>query len=141
MVPSVNAKGDPVTTFGIRKVLTSNYDDALARVPEALKSEGFGVLTEIDVQSTLKQKLDVDFRRYKILGACSPPFAHQALTVDLEMGLMLPCNVVVYEDDDGHAVVLAVDPTKVMGAVEDPKLVELAGAVRDKLARAVAKLS
>ena len=102
-----------MTTLGLRKVLHSTYDEALVRVPEALKTEGFGVLTEIDIQATLKQKLDVDFRRYRILGACNPPFAHEALTAEIEAGLMLPCNVVVYEDDDRHAVVLMVDPTKV----------------------------
>src|SRR5690349_16640223 len=98
-------------TFGIRKVLRASYEDALGRVPEALKSEGFGVLTEIDIQSTLKQKLGVDFRRYKIFGACNPPLAHQALQAELEIGIMLPCNVIVYEGDDRRAVVTAMDPT------------------------------
>lgn len=129
-----------MTTFGIRKQLTAGYDEALKLVPEALKSEGFGVLTEIDVQSTLKQKLGVDFRRYKILGACNPPLAHQALQAELEIGVMLPCNVVVYEGDDRRAVVLAIDPTKTMAAADEPKLVELAGVVKDKLTRALAKL-
>lgn len=129
-----------MTTFGARKVLRATFDEALTRVPEALKSEGFGVLTEIDVKSTLQQKLGVDFRRYKILGACNPPFAHQALQADLEIGLMLPCNVVIYEDDDKHAVILAMDPTKTMAATGNPKLAELAQAVNDKLTRALAKL-
>jgi uncharacterized protein (DUF302 family) len=129
-----------MTTFGIRKVLRASYDEALTRVPEALKSEGFGVLTEIDVQNTLKQKLGVDFRRYKILGACNPPFAHKALQAELEIGLMLPCNVVVYEGDDRHAVVVAADPTTMMAATGNPKLVELAEAVKQKLTNALAKL-
>lgn len=129
-----------MTTFGIRKELRATYDEALARVPEALKSEGFGVLTEIDVQSTLKQKLGVDFRRYKIIGACNPPSAYEALQAEIEIGLMLPCNVVVYEDDDKRAVVLAIDPTKTMATTGNPELVELAGAVKDKLTRALAKL-
>jgi uncharacterized protein (DUF302 family) len=129
-----------MTTFAIRKALRATYDEALARVPEALKSEGFGVLTEIDIQKTLAQKLGVDFRRYKILGACNPPFAHQALQADLEIGLMLPCNVVVYEDDDRRAVVLAMDPTKTMAATGNPKLVELAEAVKERLTRALAQL-
>ena len=129
-----------MNTFGIRKVLRATYDEALARVPEALKAEGFGVLTEIDVQSTLKQKLGVDFRRYKILGACNPPLAHKALQAELEIGLMLPCNVVVYEGDDGKAVVLAVDPTKTLVITGNPKLEELAGAVKEKLTRAMEKL-
>jgi uncharacterized protein (DUF302 family) len=129
------------TSFGIRKPLRQSYDEALGAVPEALKSEGFGVLTEIDVQSTLKQKLGVDFRRYKILGACNPPFAHQALEVDLEVGLMMPCNVIVYEDDDKSAVVLAIDPTLTVAATGNPKLAELAENVKQKLTRAIDKLS
>lgn len=129
-----------MTDFGIRKTLRVTYDEALSSVPAALKSEGFGVLTEIDIQSTLKQKLGVDFRRYKILGACNPPFAHEALQAELEIGLMLPCNVVVYEGDDGHAVVLAVDPTKTMAGTGNPKLAELAEAVKERLSRALAKL-
>ena len=129
-----------MTTFGIRKPLRATYDEALARVPEALKSEGFGILTEIDVQSTLKQKLGVDFRRYKILGACHPPLAHSALQAELEIGIMLPCNVVVYEGDDGKAVVLAMDPTRTMAEAGNPKLVELAATVKEKLTRALASL-
>lgn len=129
-----------MTTFGMTKVLRAGYEEALARVPEALKAEGFGVLTEIDVQSTLKQKLGVDFRRYKILGACNPPLAHEALKAELEIGLMLPCNVVVYEGDDGKAVVLAIDPTKTLATAGNPKLEELAKAVKEKLTRAMEKL-
>ncbi len=128
-------------SFAIKREINATYDEALARLPEALKSEGFGVLTEIDVKSTLKQKLNVDFRRYKILGACNPPFAHEALKAELEVGVMMPCNVVVYETDDGHAMVLAVDPTTTMAAGSNPKLGELAKSVRDKLARALAKLA
>jgi uncharacterized protein (DUF302 family) len=118
-----------MTTFGIRKVLRTPYDQALARVPEALKSEGFGVLTEIDVQSTLKQKLGIDFRRYKILGACNPPFAHEALQEELAAGLLLPCNVVVYEGEDRRAVVIAVDPTQTVAATGNPNLGKLADKV------------
>jgi uncharacterized protein (DUF302 family) len=126
--------------FGIRKALRATYDEALARVPEALKSEGFGVLTEIDIRDTLKQKLGADFRRYKILGACNPPFAHEALQEDLAAGLLLPCNVVVYEGDDRRAVVMAVDPTQTVGATENPKLTSLAETVKDRLARAFSRL-
>ncbi len=126
--------------FGIRKLLRATYDEALARVPEALKSEGFGVLTEIDIQGTLKQKLGVDFRRYKILGACNPPFAHEALQKDLVAGLLLPCNVALYEGDDGRAAAMAVDPTQTVAATGNPELAKLAGAVKEKLARAIAKL-
>lgn len=126
--------------FGIRKSLRATYDEALARVPEALKLEGFGVLTEIDIQSTLKQKLGVDFRRYKILGACNPPFARDALETDLAAGLLLPCNVVVYEDEDRRAVVMAVDPTQTVAASGHQKLRPLAEAVKEKLTRALARL-
>lgn len=125
---------------GIRKEYRGTYDEALTRVPEALKSEGFGVLTEIDIQSTLKQKLGVDFRRYKILGACNPPFAHEALQADLEIGLALPCNVVIYEDDQRHVVVMAIDPTKTMAGTGNPKLEALAEAVKERLSRALEKL-
>ena len=126
--------------FGIRKPLRATYDEALGRVPEALKSEGFGVLTEIDMQGTLEQKLGVDFRRYKILGACNPPFAHQALTEELDAGLLLPCNVVVYEGEDKRAVVMAVDPTQTVSATGNPNLAKLAEKVKEKLARAISRL-
>lgn len=129
-----------MTAFGIRRTLHATYDEALSRVPEALKKEGFGVLTEIDVQSTLKQKLGVDFRRYKILGACNPPLAHEALQAELEIGLMLPCNVVVYENDEGHAVVLAIDPTQAMAGIGNTKLAALAAAAEEKLTRALSRL-
>ena len=129
-----------MTDFGIRKTLRASYDGALINLPEALKSEGFGVLTEIDLQHTLKQKLGVDVRRYKIFGACNPPFAYEALQADVEVGLMLPCNVIVYEGDDGRTVVVAVDPTQTMAATGNTKLASLAEAVKEKLSRAVAKL-
>lgn len=128
-------------SFGIRKELSVTYDEALTQVPEALKSEGFGILTEIDMQSTLKQKLGVDFRRYKILGACNPPLAHEALTAELEIGTMLPCNVIVYEGDDKRAVVVAVDPISTMAATGNPQLTTLAETVRDKLKSALDHLS
>jgi uncharacterized protein (DUF302 family) len=125
-------------SFIQKKVLASTYDEALVRVPEALQGEGFGVLTEIDVQQTLKKKLGVDFRRYKILGACNPPLAHEALSTTLDVGVMLPCNVVIYEDGD-HAVVIAIDPMQSVAASE-PGLAKLAGTVRDKLARVLERL-
>ncbi len=124
----------------LKKQLTSSYDEALAMVPEALKSEGFGVLTEIDVTQTLKKKLGVDFRRYKILGACNPTFAHRALSAALDVGVMLPCNVVVYEGDDGRAVVLTVDPMP-PGAAATPRLAEVAAAGRAKRARGLERWS
>ena len=126
--------------LGIRKPLQCSYDEALAKVPEALKAEGFGVLTEIDVKETLKKKLDVDFRRYKILGACNPPFAHRALQADLEIGMLLPCNVIVYEGDDGRAVVSAVDPVQTMAAEASGEIKKLADEVRTKLTRVLDSL-
>ena len=128
------------TTFGLRKQLRATFEEALARVPEALEAEGFGVLTEIDVQSTLKQKLAVDFRRYKILGACNPSFAYEALSAQLEAGLLMPCNVVVYEGDDRRAVVLAIEPTKTVAALGNPRLAQLAEALQQKLVRALARV-
>ena len=127
-------------SFGMRRDLSTSYEDALVNVTEALKTEGFGVLTEIDVQATLKKKLGVDFRKYKILGACNPPFAHEALNAELEIGLMLPCNVLVYEGATGKAVVVAVDPTKTVASTGNTALAGLAEKVRDKLQAALSKL-
>jgi len=127
--------------FGMVRTLAVGFDEALARIPDALKAEGFGVLTEIDVQATLKKKLDVGFRRYRILGACNPPFAHRALETRLDAGLMLPCNLAVWEGDDGHAVVAAVDPTRMVAGAPEPALQELAGQVRDKLAKVLDSLA
>ena len=120
--------------YGYRKVLNIGFEEARIKVEEELKKQGFGILTEIDVRETLKKKLDVDFREYVILGACNPPFAHRALESELEIGLLLPCNVILYEGDEGKTVVSAVDPVTAMGAVADnPSLEPLANQVRDKL--------
>jgi len=127
-------------SFGMTRVLEMGFDEALTRIPEALKTEGFGVLTEIDVKDTMRKKLDVDFRRYRILGACNPPLAHQALSANLEVGLMLPCNVIVYEDDDGRTVVKAIDPMNTVAAQGDAPLREVAAAVRDKLAKVLERI-
>jgi uncharacterized protein (DUF302 family) len=126
--------------LGIKKVVSFGYDEALIRVPEALKAEGFGILTEIDVKETLKKKLDVDFRRYKILGACNPPFAHRALQHSLDVGMLMPCNVIVYETDDGKAVVSAVDPMQTMAAQGDAAIQPLARQVQEKLQRVIDSL-
>lgn len=125
--------------IGIKKTLALSFDEALIKVPEALKAEGFGILTEIDVQKTLDEKLKVPFRRYRILGACNPPLAHRALTVEIDAGVMLPCNVIVYEGDDKRAVVTAVDPMQTL-AREHAGLEPVAREVRDKLGRAIAAL-
>jgi uncharacterized protein (DUF302 family) len=129
-----------VSSFGIQKTLDMDFDAALEKVPQALKTEGFGVLTEIDVKATLKKKLDVDFRRYRILGACNPPFAHKALQHSLDVGMLLPCNVIVYETDDGKTVVSAVDPMQTMAAQGDPDMQPLAEAVQQKLQKVVDSL-
>jgi len=102
--------------FTLKTATQRSYEDVLARLPELLKAEGFGVLTEIDVKATLKQKIGAEFRKYKILGACNPSLAHRVLSADLEVGAMLPCNVVVYEGDAGKAVVLAIDPMQTVAA-------------------------
>jgi uncharacterized protein (DUF302 family) len=125
--------------FGMRKVTRSKYEEVLERLPELLKAEGFGILTQIDVKETLKQKIGVDFRRYKILGACNPPLAHRALSAELEVGLMLPCNLIVYEGDDGKAVVAAIDPMQTVAAA-DARLAPIAKEVREKLARVLEKV-
>lgn len=125
--------------IGIKKTLTISFDEALTAVPEALKAEGFGILTEIDVQKTLDEKLKVPFRRYRILGACNPPLAHRALTAEIDAGVMLPCNVIVYEGDNGRAVVTAMDPMQTL-AREHPGLQLIAREVRGMLERVVEKL-
>lgn len=107
----------------MRVHLALPYEEAVERVTAALKTEGFGVLTQIDVKATLKQKLDVDFRRYIILGACNPPLAHRAFSTELEIGLLLPCNVIVYEDESGEgSVVSIIDPIMMLGIGINPAL-------------------
>jgi uncharacterized protein (DUF302 family) len=113
--------------------LNTSFDDAIPRVTEALKKEGFGILTEIDVKETLKKKLGVEFRPYKILGACNPPFAYQALLAEDKIGLMLPCNVIVQEIAPGKVEVSAVDPIASMQAVDNPKLADIAKEIQAKL--------
>ena len=129
------------TDIGIRTTLNLPYEQAVQKTTDALKAEGFGVLSQIDMQATLKQKLDVDFRRYVILGACNPPLAHRALSANLEVGLLLPCNVIVYEEGDG-SVVTAVDPLEMLGVLkEDPVAHEVAMEARTKLQRVIASLN
>jgi len=128
-----------MSQIGIRKTVSGAYEDVLARIPEALKKEGFGVLTRIDVKQTLKEKLGVDFRRYQILGACNPSYAHQALTMDPAIGALLPCSIAVWEEDGGKVFVNAVDPLQTIAAA-DPKLRPIAAEVREKLARVLESL-
>jgi uncharacterized protein (DUF302 family) len=126
--------------YHFSKVIDSGFDEAVVKVTEALKKEGFGVLTDIDVKATLKKKLDVDFRKYRILGACNPPFAYKALTLEDKIGTMLPCNVVVQERSPGKVEVSAVDPVSSMKAIENPALAEVANEVRRLLMKVVDSL-
>ena len=119
------------------KEVNLNIEDAIIRVTEELKKEGFGVLTEIDVKATLKKKLDVDFRNYRILGVCNPPFAYQALQAEPHIGLMLPCNVVVQEGENGQTIISAIDPLASMQAVENEALGAVAGQVKAKLQKVI----
>lgn len=122
------------------KTITDNFENAIQKVTEALKTEGFGILTEIDLKATLKKKLDVDFYNYTILGACNPPFAYKALLAEDKIGTMLPCNVIVQEKVAGQIEVSAVDPAASMQAVENNKLAEIATEIRDRLKKAVEQL-
>ncbi len=127
-------------TIGLTTDLHTNYEDALKRVIEALKTEGFGILTEIDMQDTFKKKLNVDFRPYKILGACNPTFAHRALTTAPEVGLLLPCNVTVVQMEDDLIQVSVVDPSVMMSVVPNDTLNQIAQEVRERLQRVMKSL-
>lgn len=127
------------TKYGFATRLDLPYEEAVEMTKAALQGEGFGVLTEIDVKATLKKKLNADFRKYVILGACNPPLAHRALQAELDIGLLLPCNVIVYEEGDG-AVVSAIDPVSAMSMVENPALQEVATMVKAKLRRVIETL-
>jgi len=128
------------TKYGMGVEVHLPYDVAVARVTDALKAEGFGVLTTIDVQATLKQKLDLEFRKYVILGACNPPLASRALAAELEIGLLLPCNVIVYELEPGRSAVSAMAPLPAMGIVGNPTLKDVAAEADAKLRRALSSL-
>jgi len=119
--------------YGFSVQVNCDFDEAISKVTEALKTEGFGVLTEIDVKATLKKKIDVDRKPYTILGACNPALANQAINADPDIGLLLPCNVLVREEDDGAITVAFMDPAAVLGLVDQSGVEQLAGEVRAKL--------
>jgi uncharacterized protein (DUF302 family) len=124
-------------SYYFSKTLNVSFEEAVTKIIEALKKEGFGVLTDINVKETLRKKLNVEFRNYRILGACNPPFAYQALQQEDKIGTMLPCNVVVQENQEGQIEVAAIDPIASMQAIDNPKLRDIAGQVRAKLKSAV----
>jgi len=127
-------------SYYFSKKIQGSFDEALQKVTASLKAEGFGILTEIDVKETLKKKLDVDFQKYRILGACNPAFAYKALKAEDKIGTMLPCNVIVQEKKEGEIEVAAVDPVASMKAIENPELFSIAQQVREKLKKVVKSL-
>ena len=127
-------------SYYFTKVVDTSFDNAVSRVTDELKKENFGILTEIDVKKTLKKKLDVDFRNYKILGACNPPFAYKALQEERMIGTMLPCNIIVQEVDDERTEVSAVDPLASMQAIQNPILGDVAMEVQGKLKKVIDSL-
>ncbi len=127
-------------SYYFSKTVDQNFEDAIEKVTGELKKEGFGILTEIDVKETFKKKLDIDFRKYRILGACNPKMAHQAITSESKIGTMLPCNVIVQELENGKVEISAVDPVASMSAVKNDKLGAVAQQVREGLKRVIASL-
>jgi uncharacterized protein (DUF302 family) len=130
-----------VKGYAFTSVLNTSYENAISKVTDALKEEGFGVLTEIDVKATLKKKLGVDFRKYVILGACNPPYAHRTLQADLDVGLLLPSNVIVYETNNKKAYVSALNPVSALEVIKNEELRKIAKEVSEKLKRVVDKVS
>ncbi len=128
---------EKVKTYAFSTVLNTSYEEAVTKVTDALKEEGFGVLTEIDVKATLKKKLDKEFRKYVILGACNPPYAYRTLQADLDVGLLLPCNVIVYETNDRKAYVSALNPVSALEIMKNEEVRKIAEEVSGKLKRVI----
>lgn len=128
-------------SYYFSKVLDNSFEEAIDKITKELKEEGFGILTEIDVKETFKNKLNVDFRKYKILGTCNPKLAHQAISAENKIGTMLPCNVIVQETEDGKTEVTAVDPAASMTAVENKELEAIAQEVQSKMKAVIDRLS
>ncbi|HBB76194.1 MAG: hypothetical protein A2186_00395 [Candidatus Levybacteria bacterium RIFOXYA1_FULL_41_10] len=129
-----------MTSYGIQKTITGTFDEAVERVKGALAKEGFGILTEINVKDTLKKKLDIDYPNYQILGACHPQFAYQVLLKEQEIGLLLPCNVIVYENEEDKITVSAIRPTAAMQVVKNDDVAGIAKEVEQKLEQVIANL-
>jgi uncharacterized protein (DUF302 family) len=127
-------------SYHFSKIVDLSFEEAIEHATNILKEEGFGVLTEIDIKATLKKKLDVDFRNYRVLGACNPPNAYKALQAEGHIGLMLPCNVIVQEHEDGKVEISAVDPVASMQAIENNELGEVAASVRDMLKKVIDRI-
>lgn len=136
-----NQQYENLMNYYMATTLATSFDEAIERTEAALKTEGFGVLTRVDVQKTLKTKIDVDFRPYTILGACNPKLAHEALQMEDKVGTMLPCNLVVQQQGDGKIEVAAINPVASMQAIDNPQLKQAAAAVRDKLSKVIDILS
>lgn len=127
-------------SYTLDKDVDGAFDDVVEQTEDALAEEGFGILSDIDVEATFAKKLDVDFRQYRILGACNPPLAHQGLQAESQLGALLPCNVIVYETDDGDVAVSAVDPEVLLASVDNPELDEIAADVRERFDRVLGSL-
>lgn len=128
------------TNFGFMRTVGLSFNEAIKKVTAELQKEGFGVLTEIDVKATLRKKLDVDFTEYRILGACNPTFAHKVLLAEEQIGLLLPCNVIVYVNTDKQTVVSAINPAKAMQMVDNPEVAKVADLISQKLTRVIASV-
>ena len=135
--PTENNLIENQTNYGFGKVTSLSFDEAIVAITAALKDKGFGVLTEIDVKATLKKKIGVDVRPYIILGACNPPLAHQALQAEPELGLLLPCNVIVYDNGDNSCTISLIDPLQMMGVVQNPALDVIAVEAKARLRAAL----